>query len=632
MRLTNRIGHRFDVPARFQDHHELIVPGVPEIDPADRISLDVWGFSDTHFQINSAGNVELSGHRYALSGRELPDLLPWISRTLQIEVDPSDQYKASYPVAIHDPVHSHKLEETLRSFLNSDQISSDRLIRLRHGHGHTQEEMYAIKYGRIVRVPDLVVFPAEEAQVRSLIDAAARFDVCLIPFGGGTNVTEALRCPSSERRAIISVDLGRLNRICWIDPVNRTANIQAGATGRQIAAQLRAYGFTLGHEPDSFEFSTLGGWIATHASGMKKNKYGNIEDLVLDLRAATAAGELSRTPAAPRESVGADARRWIFGSEGNLGIITSATVKVFPLPEVQRYGSIIFPSFADGLAFLYALTQRGSLPASVRLVDNLQFQFGQALKPRATGLKIYKSAFERWYVTRLRGFNPTQIAACTLVFEGTKTEVQQQEKSIYALAPSFGGMAAGGANGERGYRLTFSIAYIRDFCMSHYIIAESFETSVAWSNTLKLCDNVKRRVAEEHSRRNLPGQPFVTCRITQLYDTGVCVYFYFAYYFKGVADPSGIYLEIEEAARDEILKSGGSLSHHHGIGKLRRKFLPRIMSAPTLEWIANFKRAVDPANIFGCGNLPSFSEDGEVPRSDDEQPQHQLRNTGGYPS
>jgi hypothetical protein len=111
MRLTNRIGHRFDVPARFQDHHELIVPGVPEIDPAERISLDVWGFSDTHFQINSAGNVELSGDRYALSGRELPSLLPWMSQTLQIELDPRDQYQASYPVAIPDPVHSDELEK-----------------------------------------------------------------------------------------------------------------------------------------------------------------------------------------------------------------------------------------------------------------------------------------------------------------------------------------------------------------------------------------------------------------------------------------------------------------------------------------------------------------------------------------
>ena len=583
---------------------DLIVPDPPKADHRDEASLDVWGFRDTHFLINAAGNVELAGSRYTLSGQELPGLLPWMSDALGVALDPRDHYEPSYPPSIPDPIRTPEFDKAIRGFLGEDQICDDKLVRLRHGHGHTQEEMYAIKHGALVRIPDLVVFPSEEDQVARLVEAAARWNVCLIPFGGGTNVTEALRCPPEEKRTIVSVDLQRLNRILWIDPVNHLAAIQAGAVGRQIVAQLREYGFTPGPEPDSIEFSTLGGWIATHASGMKKNKYGNIEDLVLGVKVATSRGELSRGEVLPRESVGADPRRWIFGSEGNLGIVTSATVKIFPLPEVQKYGSIIFPSFEKGFDFLYELTRRGNLPASVRMVDNLQFQFSQALKPRTSGWKVYKSAAERFFVTRIKGFNPHQMVACTLVFEGGGEEVAQQEKHVYGLARSYGGMAAGGENGERGYQLTFSIAYIRDFSMNCFIIAESFETSVAWSNTLALCENVKRRVLEEHNRRGLPGKPFITCRITQLYDTGVCVYFYFAFYFKGVENPSQVYGEIEEAARDEILKAGGSLSHHHGIGKLRQKFMPRIMSAPALQWIADLKHAVDPANIFGSGNLP----------------------------
>src|SRR5260370_40271690 len=139
----------------------------------------------------------------------------------------------------------------------------------------------------------------------------------------------------------------RMNSILWIDSENRMGCIEAGAVGRNIAAQLKEYGFTMGHEPDSVEFSTLGGWIATNASGMKKNKYGNIEDLVLDVNVATAAGTLERASCAPREAVGLDLRRLMFGSEGTLGIVTSATVKIFPLPEVQEYGSVLFPTFED---------------------------------------------------------------------------------------------------------------------------------------------------------------------------------------------------------------------------------------------------------------------------------------------
>ena len=141
------------------------------------------------------------------------------------------------------------------------------------------------------------------------------------------------------------------------------------------------------------------------------------------------------------------------------------------------------------------------------------------------------------------------------------------------LARRHRGMRAGAENGKRGYQLTFGIAYLRDFVMRHYILGESFETSVPWSQVLSLCDNVKQRVFRECAARGIPGRPFVTARVTQVYQTGVCVYFYFGFYHKGVERPVEVYAELEHAARDEILRCGGSLSHHHGIGKLRRGFL-----------------------------------------------------------
>lgn len=591
---------------------ERIVPGAAPARSGDQESLDVWGFRDTAFRVSPRGHVELTGSRYALSGHELPDLLPWVRRIIDVDLDPQDTHPSHYPPDIPEPRLAPELVEELRKCLGDDAISDDPAVRLRHGHGHTQQEMYAIKYGELERVPDVVVFPEHEGQVAELARVAVRHDACLVPYGGGTNVTEALLCPADDLRSIVSVDMQRMNRIRWIDAENRMACIEAGAVGRHIAEQLAEYGFTMGHEPDSVELSTLGGWIATHASGMKKNRYGNIEDLVLDVTAVTGRGVLARASVAPRESIGADARRWLLGSEGNFGIVTSAVVKLFPLPEVQRYGSIIFRSFADGVAFLYELAQSGALPASVRLMDNLQFQFGQALKPRAVGWRAQKSRLERLYVTRVRRFDPDAMVACTLVFEGSASEVRAEESAVYRIAARHGGMKAGSENGERGYQLTFGIAYIRDFVMNHYILGESFETSVPWSRVAALCDNVKRRLRDEHAKRGLPGSPFITCRITQLYETGVCVYFYFAYYHKGVDRPSEVYAEMERAARDEILRSGGSLSHHHGIGKLRQGFLPQILSPAALEWSRELKRSVDPHNVFGCANQqPPLERRGE---------------------
>jgi alkyldihydroxyacetonephosphate synthase len=293
----------------------------------------------------------------------------------------------------------------------------------------------------------------------------------------------------------------------------------------------------------------------------------------------------------------------MFGSEGTLGIITSAVVKLFPAPEVQEYGSVLFPSFEDGFKFMYELGRESNPPASVRLLDNMQFQFGLALKTKSTSvLADLKSKAEKFFVTKVKGFEPEKMVVCTLVFEGTRAEVERQKRDVYRIAARHGGMKAGPENGRRGYQMIFSIAYIRDFLMNYYIIAESFETSVPWSNALALCENVKRRLREEYERRKLPGKPYITARVTQVYRTGVCIYFYFAFYYKGVTNPQEVYLELENTARDEILKSGGSLSHHHGVGKIRRAFLPRIMSETALQWKRELKKSLDPMNIFGAGN------------------------------
>ncbi len=581
---------------------KLIYPKPVVIGADEAESPANWGFHDTNFAVNERGAAEVTGSRYELSGKELPRLLPWIRETLDIDFDTADQHKNDYPTEIPPPVESTVFSKLISEFLKAGQIDTDGENRLRHGHGHTQEEMFAIKHKRLGRIPDMVVYPESEEQVAALISAAKAYDAVLLPFGGGTNVTDALRCRDDEIRLIVSVDMRRMNRIQWIDKENMMARIEAGAVGRHIMSQLAEYGVSMGHEPDSVEFSTLGGWIATNASGMKKNKYGNIEDIVIDVTIAGADGTLTRTNAAPRESVGSDIRRLIFGSEGTLGIITSAVVKLFPLPESQQYGSILFPSYDDGYAFLQELAHTSTPPASVRLVDNLQFQFGLALKPAASAMKIWKSGVEKFIVTRIKGFEPNKMVALTLVFEGTRNETARQQRDVYRIAGKHGGMKAGAENGRRGYQLTYSIAYIRDFLMNYYIIAESFETSCSWSDALKICENVKSVLRTEYAKRELPGKPFVTSRITQVYRTGVAIYFYFGFYYKGVENPSEVYLELENIARDEILRCGGSLSHHHGVGKIREAYLPEIMSETALKWKREIKHALDPQDVFGAGN------------------------------
>ena len=587
-----------------------IVPEPPSSDPLDAEHPDVWGFADSGFALDARGRLTFTGTRYPISGKVLPDFLPWARETIDAELEPGDVHESHYPTPVPERRVNEGFETELEALLGPDGLSRDPAARLRHAHGHTQEEMWAVKYGRLERVPDLVARPGSEEQVRELVALAERHGVCLIPYGGGTNVSLALACPPDEPRPIVSVETRRMRRVLWIDAENRTACIEAGANGREIAEVLGRHGFTLGHEPDSYEFSTLGGWIATEASGMKKNRYGNIEDLVLSVTAVTPRGVLRRERSWARESVGGDPGRWLLGSEGRLGLVTSAVVKIFPLPEAQSYGSVLFRSFEDGFAFLREVQSSGAVPASIRLMDNLQFQFGQALKPGKSGLAALKSRVEKWLVLRVLGFEPDQMVACTLLFEGGAAEVAAQRRRVFALARRHGGMKGGAENGRRGYALTFAIAYIRDFMMRHWVLGESFETAVPWSQCLELVRNVKQRLWQEHAKRGLPGKPFVSARVTQLYETGVCVYFYFAVYHRGVANASEIYADMERAAREEILRAGGSLSHHHGVGKLRGRFLPQVLSETALEWRAALERSLDPENLFGSGNGRSVSSKG----------------------
>ena len=565
---------------------------------------DTWGFADTAFTLHDDGSVTMSGGRYGLCNERLNQLLPWVERKLKVRVPreprPRDPRARALPAGHEHPAFVRAVADALgRAAIDASEHN-----RLRHGHGHTQEEMYAIKFGRAPRVPDLVVTPACERDVVTLVRLAQAHNVCLIPFGGGTNVSEALRCPEDEPRCIVSVDLAKLDRILWIDEANGLARIEAGAVGRHIAAALAERGLCIGHEPDSMEFSTLGGWIATHASGMKKNKYGNIEDIVQDMSVVTSFGLVPSTHTGPRQSVGVDVERCLFGSEGALGIVTSAVVKLFPLPEAQEYGSALFPCFEDGVAFMYALARARCAPASVRLVDNTQFQLGVALKGEKKGLLALKSRAEKLFVTKIAGYQPDRMAALTLVFEGKKQEVAEQKKRVYALCKAHGGMASGAENGRRGYMLTYSIAYIRDFVMQHGVLAESFETSLSWTQVLPLCDKVKARIEQEHRAQKLPGDPLVMCRVTQVYDSGAAVYFYYATSIEGVLHPTEAYAAIERAAREEVLDQGGSLSHHHGIGKLRQSLLADALPPVALTLRRQLKAAFDPHNVFGVQNGP----------------------------
>jgi len=336
----------------------------------------------------------------------------------------------------------------------------------------------------------------------------------------------------------------------------------------------------------------------------EKNNYGNIEDIVRQITIVTPKGVIVKNVMVPRMSAGPDLHQIILGSEGTLGVITEVVVRISNRPPVTKYGSIVFPSFELGAKAMQEITFKKCAPVSIRLVDNMQFQFSQALKPENHDWKEQlKSKVSKWYVLNHLKFDADQMVAATLLFEGTPEDVPSRERQCYAIAKKYGGIAGGVDNGLRGYFLTYVIAYLRDFGLEYSFIAESFETSVPWDGVVDLCRNVKQRISNAAKTHGITRDIFCSCRVTQGYDSGACIYFYFGFVWQGLPDPVRTYTAIEHEAREEIMKNGGSISHHHGVGKLRKEWMEETQSAAGMSVLRAIKASIDPTNIFCAGNL-----------------------------
>jgi len=573
-----------------------------------------WGFEDFRFVMGDDGVLRATGTRYAdvfgPDAREFPEFAEWAENELQLDLD-EEQEPASKPTASKyngQLVRNEAFEKELLEIPHVE-VSVKLDARLRASHGQSVQEVYSLRRMNKVpwRLPDMVVTAASHEGVVRIVEAAVKHKCVIVPCGGGSSVTQALQ----TNQHCIALDTRRMNKIKWIDRNNMMACIEAGAYGFEIDKKLNKLGVTMGHEPDSMEFSTLGGWIATKSSGMKKNMFGNIEDIVIDLKLVTPSGVLHRGTPLERVSVGPDPVQLAIGSEGIFGVITEAVVRLRLKPKFRAFESFVFSNFKHGCGAMREIALLRVAPASVRLVDNAQFKMGQALKGPAPkkGLKKLKHDLvdraKKYYVLEYNQFDPDELCAMTLVFEGNDQDrIRHEEACVARICRKYGGIRGGEESAKRGYNLTFMIAYLRDFGLNFNFLSESFETTVKWSDVTLVYDKVMECIRREAAEMGLP-QPLVSGRLTQTYDSCATLYFYFGINLQRseIRDPIKAFSRIEDAAREEILQCGGSLSHHHGVGKIRKRFYERATTPMQRRILQAVKASVDPSNVFSVGNL-----------------------------
>ena len=562
-----------------------------------------WGYKDSGFIINEDMSVTFTGNRYPICGKRLPNFIPFVEEILGVRFDTRPKIQEVEKTHVTESRVNKPFLEELRKSFEENRFTLEHNERVLHSHGqHSTDEVYKVLYNKLEKFTDLVFYIESEEETTKLIDLAKKHNVCLIPYGGGTNVTNALRPPKEESRMVVSVDTRRMNKIETLDEENLMVVVQAGITGKALEDGLNKRGFTVGHEPDSYEFSTVGGWVSTNAAGMKKHKYGNIEDIVQNITMITPAGIVNQKKPLTRSSFGIKAQNILFGSEGNLGIITSATLKIHRLPERSAYESIIFSDWETGVRFMHDLFHSNMVPASARLADNLQIRLGNALKENKEGLSKTLDDFKKYILFNFKGLNPEKFTAAVFKIEGSNSEVQNQMENLKVLAKKHGGILAGESTGRSGYLATMVIAYIRELIFTQNILGETMETAVPWSKINQVKGEAFKLINELHKENNLPGKPFFTSRISKIYHTGVCMYNTIAMSFEGIENPEDVFTRIEHKMRENFIKNGGSISHHHGVGKLRKDFMSDTISEGSIEMVKGVKKTQDPDNIFGVKN------------------------------
>ena len=474
----------------------------------------------------------------------------------------------------------------LTKIAGSAAVREDPGSRVRHAAGRSYPDLLRLRAASAIPAPDAVVGVTSHEQVLAVLRACAAQGIAVVPFGGGTSVVGGVEPLRGAHHAVIALDLRPLAGLERIDARSRLAWVLPGLLGPELERALAGHGHTLGHFPQSFEYSTVGGWVATRSAGQASTGYGRIDDLVAGVRLAAPEGEID-LPALPASAAGPDLRELVVGSEGVLGVITQAVLRIRPAPAERRYEAWMLPSFADGADALRALIQRDLRPEIARVSDEAETEMSLAL----AGLRGARGAAVGGYLAA-RGVRGG--AFVILGFEGEADDVRERRRKVTALMRRHGAASLGAGPGRAWEAGRFHAPYLRDELLGRGVMVDTLETAVRWNDVLTLHAAVGRALAAH--------APFVACHISHIYPDGASLYFTYVAP-QDTSDPLGQWQTAKHAASTAIVEHGATITHHHAIGTDHAPYLEAQDGALGLAALRAVKERLDPAGIMNPGKL-----------------------------
>jgi len=474
------------------------------------------------------------------------------------------------------PRISPRLVDGLITLLGTANVLDDDTTRTLRTRGKSTPDLLRARSGDLADAPDVVVRPASTSEVEQVLAFAVEHGLAVVPFGGGTCVTGGLVANRGGAAGVVSLDLCRMKQLLAVDKISMTATLQPGLRGPAAEALLAAEGLTIGHFPQSFEFGSIGGFAATRSSGQSSAGYGRFDALVVGLTAVTPIGTIT-LGSAPASAAGPDLRQLLLGSEGTLGVITSVTVRVRPLPAVKVYEGWRWSSFAAGADALRTLAQAGLLPSVLRLSDEAETAINLA-DPAAIGV--------------------VGDPGCLMIagYEGQPEIVDARRAAVTAVLTDLGGAPLGEGPGQKWSQGRFAGPYLRDSLLDEGVLVETCETATFWANRENLYTRVTAAL-----QASLGEGTIVLCHISHVYETGCSLYFTVA--TKGGDDPLARWLEAKGAASDAMIAAGATITHHHAIGTDHKPWFAQEIGRVGVRMLRAVKAELDPTGVLNPGVL-----------------------------
>ena len=528
-----------------------------------------------------------------------PELWPYLKRELGV-----DEIRWEKPVAFEDVTlpeqkNNEAFLAAIQAGLGDGQVVDDKKSRLVHAAGKSFRDLWLMRHGQVQFAPDCVVYPDTEEDVALVVRAAHEHGVVLVPFGGGSNIAGCLVPSDRGGRMVVSLDMCRMHRVLEVDRYSLTARIQPGVYGQHLEDQLAEHGVTLGHFPDSFLHSTLGGWVATRSAGMQSDIYGKIEDMVISLRMVTPSGTII-TRTVPKSSNGIDIKHLCIGSEGILGVITEVVVQVHHKPEKEDWYGWLFPDFKSGLDAIHECHRGDCMPTVTRLNDPKKTALSFAFKHPKTGIKDKIGKAFKWYIGNVKKIDFNQCCLMVVKYEGTSQAFNRIKNRVTAIYKKHRGVCLGAEPGRSFAKVKFDFPHLRDYVMDRSIMADVSETATTWDNLRTLHESGLADV--EQAIKDTGVDAWVGCHLSHSYRTGASLYFTFGCLQREGREIEQ-YLYVKKAAEDAFMKNGGTLSHHHAVGTEHLPWVEEDLSPTGLKAVKALKAGLDPNDIMNPGKI-----------------------------